>query len=201
MPLPRPLRLRTALAAAVLAAATLAGRLEAQTPVPPVDLGPWRQAFAVNALAIPFGLFSAEYEAALASPGFTIGVGGSWVTSGDDRHAWVEGKALYYPGERPFRGFSVGLTAGIHSARNRGDCENDTLFEGCAIPDEQRPFRTETAPTLGVIVNYDWLIGRQERFRIGLGGGAKRTLRDVGRTSGVLEQVYPDGRFVLGVAF
>lgn len=201
MRLPRPFARRALAGAFLVAAPFAAAPLHAQAAaLPPTDIGPWRQAVAVNALAIPFGLFSGEYEAALASPGFTIGVGGSWLTTGDDRDSWVEGKALYYPGERPFRGFSVGLTAGVHSARNRGDCNDDTLF-GCSIPDEQRPFKTQTAPTLGVLVNYDWLIGRQERFRVGLGLGAKRTLRDVGNTTGVLQQVYPDGRFVLGVAF
>jgi hypothetical protein len=163
------------------------------------DVGPWRQAIAVNALAIPFGLFSGEYEIALPSPGFSVGIGGSWLTTGDDRNSWVEAKAHYYPGERPFRGFAVGLTAGVHSARNQGNESCVNIFEPCN--DAVRPFRTETAPTLGVIVNYDWLIGRQERFRIGLGLGAKRILRDVGPNNGVLEQVYPDGRFVLGVAF
>jgi hypothetical protein len=191
MPLLRPLVLAAAGAVVVTAAA-------APTAAQTAPADPYRQAVAVNALAIPFGWFSAEYEVALPSPGFALGVGGSWLTTGDDRNAWLEGKALYYPGERPFRGFSVGLTGGFHSARNRGECDR---IGNCRVPEELRPFRTETAPTLGVVVNYDWLIGRQERFRIGLGVGAKRTLRDVGNTTGVLEQVYPDGRFVLGVAF
>ena len=196
MPLLRPTLLRAALVASAVA---LAAPLAAQTPAPPTgEIGPWRQAVAVNALAIPFGLFSGEYEVALPSPGFTVGIGGSWLTTGDDRNSWIEAKAHYYPGERPFRGFAVGLTAGVHSARNQGDEDCSSPF-GCV--DDARPFRTETAPTLGVIVNYDWLIGRQERFRIGLGLGAKRVLRDVGPNNGVLEQVYPDGRFVLGVAF
>jgi hypothetical protein len=49
-------------------------------------------------------------------------------------------------------------------------------------------------------VSYDWLLGRQEKFRVGIGAGAKRVLRDVNDGS-PLEQVYPDGRFVIGVAF
>ncbi|MGZ8493081.1 MAG: hypothetical protein ACXWZS_12845 [Gemmatirosa sp.] len=167
--------------------------LTAQTPAPAVDIGPWRQAIAVNALALPFGLFSAEYEVALATPGFTLGLGGSWLTTGDERESWVEGKALYYPGERVFRGFSVGLTAGVHSARN----DNGVICDfGCV----RTPRRTQTAPTAGVLVNYDWLLGRQQRFRVGLGVGAKRVLRDV-ESEDPLMQVYPDGRFVIGVAF
>ncbi len=190
------LRQRPALAAAsaALAAVTLAAAALGAQAAPAPDPGPWRQAVAVNALGLPFGLFSAEYEAALASPGFTLGIGGSWLTTGDDRDSWISAKALYYPGERPFRGFSVGLTAGVHSARND---DNFVCTFGCS---GDLPRRTATAPTAGVIVSYDWLLGRQEKFRVGIGAGAKRVLRDVNDGS-PLEQVYPDGRFVIGVAF
>lgn len=192
MPLPR----RIVSLAACAAAGTLAtAPLGAQATPAAADIGPWRQAVAVNALALPFGLFSAEYEVALASPGFTIGLGGSWLTTGDDRDSWISAKALYYPGERPFRSFSVGLTAGVHSARNDNG-EGFCGINGCTAPVR----RTQTAPTAGVLVNYDWLLGRQERFRVGIGVGAKRVLRDVDGFD-PLEQVYPDGRFVIGVAF
>lgn len=191
MPLTRPL---AALVAAATAATLAASPAAAQVVPAPADPGPWRQAVAVNALGLPFGLFSAEYEAALPSPGFTIGLGGSWFAWEGDRDAWVEAKALYYPGERAFRGFSVGLTAGVHSARNN-DGIGFCTFEGCSSTR-----RTQTAPTTGVIVNYDWLLGRQQRFRVGVGAGAKRVLRDVSGPD-PLAQVYPDGRFVLGVAF
>lgn len=195
MSLPRPL---AALAAAATTAATVAtlgaATAGAQAPAVPLDPAPWRQAVAVNALGLPFGLFSAEYEAALPSPGFTVGLGGTWFSWEGDRDAWIEGKALYYPGERAFRGFSVGLTVGVHSARN-DDGGGFCTFEGCS---SQR--RTQTAPTTGVLVNYDWLLGRQQRFRVGVGAGAKRVLRDVAGPD-PLAQVYPDGRFVIGVAF
>lgn len=190
MPLPRPLAAAAATVTA-LAATSLAATLGAQAA--PTDAAPWRQAVAVNALGLPFGLFSAEYEVALPSPGFTVGVGGSWFSWEGDRDAWVEGKALYYPGERAFRGFSVGLTLGVHSARNA-----EGLF--CEFGCTANARRTQTGATSGVIVNYDWLLGRQQRFRVGLGAGAKRVLRDV-ESADPLAQVYPDGRFVIGVAF
>ncbi|MDF1504832.1 hypothetical protein [Roseisolibacter sp. H3M3-2] len=186
-------------AVALLLAAPVAAPLAAQAPAAP---RPVRQAIGVNALALPFGLFSAEYEVALPTPGFAFGIGGSWLTTdvddddydASDRDAWVELKGLYYPGERPFRGFSLGLSLGVHSARNSdgGICD----FNGC----RDAPRRSQTAPTAGVLVSYDWLLGRAERFRVGLGVGAKRTLRDV-RRNDPLEQVYPDGRFIVGVAF
>jgi hypothetical protein len=183
---------RSLAAAALVAAPALASAQPASAP-PPVLLP--EQSIAINPLAIPFGLFSAEYEAALPSPGFTVGIGGTYFTNDGDRDSWAEVKGLYYPNEMPFRGFSIGLSLGIHSARNIPECLFDVIGSGCS-----QDRKTQTAPTLGVLVSWDWLIGRQERFRVGLGIGAKRVLKDVGRAD-PLEQVYPDGRFVVGLVF
>ena len=194
MPLVRPL---LGGVAALLLAAPLA---PAAAQAPALRAAP-SQSIGINALALPFGLFSAEYEVALPTPGFAFGVGGSWLTTdldddggGADRDSWIEAKGLYYPGETPFRGFSIGLSVGVHSARN--DNGDVCSFNGCV----QAPTRTQTAPTAGVLVSYDWLLGRAQRFRVGTGVGAKRILRDV-RRNDPLEQVYPDGRFIIGVAF
>lgn len=195
-------------AAAALAAALLApaSSLEAQGGAPPPPpLPTHRNSLATNILGIPFGLFSLEYERATAVPGLTVGLGGSHFTgdiedddgSGDDRNSWVSGKLHYYPSERAFRGFSIGLTAGVHSAR--GDaCDFSDVFGNCAGPRAER--RSQTGATLGVLANYDRIIGSRERFRLGIGVGAKRILRDV-RDRDVLDQVYPDGRFVVGLTF
>jgi len=194
MTLTRRILAAVAAAAAVLAAAPQGARAQARTPAAgtPPAFGPL-QSIAVNPLAIPFGLFSFEYEASLPTPGFTLGAGGSYWSNDGDRDSWIEAKAMYYPNETQFRGFSIGLTAGVHSARNSG-C-ND-LFGSCGGTDRH----TQTAPTLGVIGSYDWLLGRAERFRVGLGVGAKRVLKDVD-SHDPLSQVYPDGRFVIGVVF
>lgn len=187
-------RIAPILAAGLLAPAVAAGQSAAQ----PAPLLP-QQSVATNPLAIPFGVFSLEYEAALPTPGFTVGIGGSYYADEGDRDTWAELKALYYPNETPFRGFSVGLSAGVHSARNIPGC--DELFGGCSFDGNGTQVRrTQTAPTLGVLVSYDWLLGRAERFRIGLGVGAKRVLKDVDGND-PLQQVYPDGRFVMGVVF
>jgi hypothetical protein len=187
----RPQLLDTVAVAVALSAASVTAAAQASSP-PPAPLLP-QQSIAVNPLAIPFGVFSAEYEAALPSPGFTFGVGGTYYASGSDRDAWAEAKGMYYPGEIPFRGFSVGLTAGVQSSRgNTSDC---SFVTGC-----QTGRKTQTAPTLGVLVSYDWLIGRQERFRVGLGAGAKRILKNV-KSGDPLPQVFPDGRFVIGLVF
>lgn len=205
MSLPRP---RTALVAcaAGVALALPAAALGAQEAPPPPPAQ--RNAIATNFIGIPFGLFSLEYERATAFPGLTVGVGGSYYSGdldddddpadGDDgRESWAEAKVMYYPGERVFRGFAIGITGGVHSSRGY-TCEGRGPLGGCISPAR---LRTQAGPTLGVLVNYDWLIGRQDRFRVGLGVGAKRVLRQVSESRDVLEQIYPDGRFVIGFTF
>lgn len=190
MTVPRP-RTTRSIAAALALTAAAADAQPAAPAAPPVL--PFQQSIAINPLAIPFGLFSAEYEVALATPGFAFGVGGSYVSQDHDRDSWVEAKGLYYPNEVTFRGFSIGVTAGVHSSSRHvvRDCFNAPCTE---------TRRSQTAPTLGVLASYDWLLGRAERFRVGVGAGAKRILKDVGG-SDPLEQVWPDGRFVIGVIF
>ena len=194
-------------ACTLLAHAPALGAQEAARPTPAQPAPPpQRNSIAGNLLGIPFGLFSLEYERALTVPGLTVGLGGSHFagdleddddTGGSDRNSWLAGKLHYYPSERAFRGFSVGLTAGVHSTR--GDaCDFDDVFGGCRGARAER--RTQTGATLGVLVNYDRIVGSRERVRVGLGLGAKRVLRDV-RDRDVLQQVYPDGRFVVGFTF
>ena len=195
-----PASVATAAVAALLA---IAAPASAQAPARPAPTSPadgYVQAISANIVAFPFGLFSAEYEHALVWPGFSFGLGGSWMSEGglseDSSHdRWLSAKLLYYPNEDVLRGFSLGVTAGAHSAEGDGE----TICSGtgeCTVEEGAR----QTAPTLGVIANYDWLLGRAQRFRVGIGAGAKRVLKDVDAADPLL-QVYPDARFVVGIAF
>jgi hypothetical protein len=155
-----------------------------------------RVAVATNPLAIPFGMFTLDVEGATRSPGLTLGVAGAWLTDGRDQ-GWADARLMYFPNETPFRGFAIGITAGM--VAEQGDRENEL---GCS------PFgggcvrrSGEAAPTLGVRLDYDWLVGARKRMLVGLGVGAKRTLRDLDSRATVLEQVYGDGRLVVGFTF
>lgn len=189
-----PLRLPSAATAAAVAFLAVAAPAAAQAPSRPASTTPsdaYVQAISANIVAFPFGLFSAEYEHALVWPGFSFGVGGSWMSEGGlgdngTHDRWASAKLLYYPNENVLKGFSIGLTAGVHTAEGE---------EFSSMPGDR-----QTGPTLGVIANYDWLLGRAERFRVGFGAGAKRVLKDVGQDDPLL-QVYPDARFVMGIAF
>lgn len=188
-----------------------------------------RQTLGTNLLAIPFGVVSLDYEHVVGGAGFTVGVGGLHSFTYDDeqdgpfwwngRLSWAQAKVKYYPSEQSLRGLALGLTAGA---------VRETEFQYEYVPyDPSRPpppstqpprrlKRTESAATLGVVVDYNFLLGRGERFLIGIGVGAKRVLKDVDegydccviydprqvpRYPSPLQQVYPDGRFTVGFAF
>jgi hypothetical protein len=176
------------MSAAVLLSLTLAvvppARAQTATPPTPAPRTPPRVAVATNPLMIPFGIFTLDLEAATRSPGVTVGAGGTWMTEDEDK-AWGDLRVMYFPGEVALRGFAVGLTGGF-VAEQRDE------------PSGIR--RTESAPTLGVRMDYDWLVGARKRMLVGIGLGAKRVLRDVNASS-ALDQAYMDGRFIIGLTF
>jgi hypothetical protein len=188
--------IRRLVVTALLAAAPLTAVPQAARAQSGAASQPYAQTISINPLGLPFGIFSAEYER-VVSGGLTVGVGGTYASGfyedddeEDARDAWVEGKLLYYPNETPLRGFSVGLTLGYHNARNDGS----SLFgPGGTV-------RSEGAPTVGVLLDYNWLIGPRKRFLIGTGIGARRVLKNVDSNS-PLSQVYPDGRLQIGIAY
>ena len=92
--------------------------------------------------------------------GITVGAAGSYIDVSDSRFTTLEFKLRYYPGDVVLRGWSVGATAGSTRFSNIVDGNRETLV----------------APTLGLIVDYNWLLGRSEHFLIGTGLGAKRVL-------------------------
>lgn len=186
-------RLRPALALAAVAAAAGAAPLaaSAQSTAPAPQL-PFLQTLSVNPLAIPLGVFSAEYEVALPAPGFTVSVGGTY-TANDDiferNDRWLSARVMYYPNEVQLRGLSLGLSLGVRRAE-RKEGEDVAVVRA-----------SDSAPTLGVMAGYNWLIGRQQRLVVGTGLGASRVLKSVGGRRSPLDQVYPDGRILVGIAF
>lgn len=200
---PRAARVALPAVAAVLATASLvpaalraqgadsvgaAVRPAAAAPVPQ----PYRYTLAANPLLPLLSVVSAEAEVALPNArGITLGVGGlADLGSGRDRFNTVQAKLKYYPNEVALRGFSVGVTLGVVSART--EAEEGFFFE--------EPERSESGATYGVVLDYNWLIGRQRRFLVGAGFGVRRVLPRVS-SNGPLEQVLPDGRLTIGWAF
>src|SRR5205823_760264 len=99
----------------------------------------------------------------------------------------------YFPGEVALQGFAVGLSAGY------------TKFNGLLV---NQPFGTDSArqkvsaPTLGVLVDYNWAQGPTQRFIIGTGVGAKRILASADKRAPIgLDRAYLTARFVIGLLF
>lgn len=159
-----------------------ASPLAAQSSAPQ----PFRQALTINPIGLPFELISAEYERAL-NPAATFGIGASYFGAFDEGdYISGEAKLRYYPNERAIRGFSIGGTIGF--ARVSADA------------DEFTEEATTTGFTTGVILDYNWLLGRQRRFVVGTGIGAKRIFADDDDFDD-LEFAYPTLRLQVGYAF
>jgi hypothetical protein len=201
------LRLAMPLAAALLTAAPL-GAQDAAAPeapaapaarrAPPATPADYRITVGGSPFLPIAGIFTGEVETALAAAGVTLGAGGVIDLSGtEDRFSSLQAKLKYYPNEQALRGFALGLTLGMVSMRER-QAINFCDVNGCTAPSLRT--RRDTKPTFGVVADYNWLIGRQRRFLVGAGIGARRVLGDVSGDS-PLESVLPDGRLLVGWAF
>ena len=198
--------LRSALAAALLSAPAAAQPAAVQpvaragAPRPLVT-----QTAAVNLLALPFGAAVAEYERAVGR-GFAVAVGGRAgfgnTAPGDgraseDRRANAQLKLKYYPREEGLRGFAIGVTAGVAYASRPGGSASapapDASVSGAGVR------RSVTAPTFGAALDYNFLVGRQRRFLVGVGVGARRALGV--RREDPLDAATATSRFQLGFGF
>ncbi|MEO5589552.1 MAG: hypothetical protein ABIS03_08205 [Gemmatimonadaceae bacterium] len=134
-----------------------------------------------NPITVLFGFYNAEFEHAL-QPTVSIAAAGSLFDYGSGQYTNLDGILRYYPAARAIRGFSVGLSVGVSSFNDddSGDFYTDD---------------SETVGTLGVRGDYVWLLGRDQRFAVAAGVGAKR-LFGSDATEGL-----PIARLSVGYAF
>ena len=168
-----------AIAAALLTCANLAS---AQT-----SSQPRRTAFAINPLGIPFEIVSIELESAVHDA-FSIAGNFSYFSPDEFTRSSFEVKGRLYPNEGAPGGFSVGFGVGAVNTR-----ENISFESG-------ETKRDKTYPSIGVYVDYNWLLGKNNRFYVGTGVGAKRILGDRDLFDDA-PFVYGTARFLIGVAF
>lgn len=144
-----------------------------------------KQFLTTNPLLLLGGYLNVEYERRVSD---SMTLGGTAATFDgflDDHLRYTNGSliARYYPQGRPLHGFYFGGKVGVHHVRDR-------FIFGSGI-------RKDTFASAGVDLGYTWLLGRSDRFVLGLGGGALRIFgdRDLG------SQVIPSVRVNVGVAF
>ncbi len=92
----------------------------------------------------------------------------------------------FYPEGHPLQGFSFGGQVGYTSISDRGTGGSSTS--------------TAHGATIGVALDYNWLLGASKAFYVGLGIGAKKIFansNDIGNAT----LAYPTARISIGYAF
>lgn len=133
-------------------------------------------------------VYAGEVELAM-SRSATIGVGATYwspdVIDGTFNYASGDVKIRYYPEGRAFQGFSFGGSVGY---THLGATDNTTT--GSA-----------GGPSIGVMLDYNWLLGVQKAFYIGLGLGGKTLFISDKAVADQATLHYPTIRLSVGWAF
>jgi len=143
-----------------------------------------RSALTINPLGLPAEYVSAEFET-MVSDIMSFGISGSYFGPGDVNYASVEAKLRLYPNEEGPKGFSVGIAGGVTHV-------SETFSDG--------PKKSASRPSIGVVVDYNWILGKKKKVLVGSGVGMKRLLGDEGDFQDV-NFFYPTVRFQIGVRF
>jgi hypothetical protein len=135
-------------------------------------------------------VYAGEAEIAM-SRSVTLGVGGTYwgpdITDGDFRYVSGDLKLRYYPDSRPFQGFSFGGSVGVTHIK--------------ATDSTSQSSGSASGPSIGVMLDYNWLVGAQKAFYVGLGAGAKRVFISDKDVSDNATLIYPTLRISVGWAF
>lgn len=179
---------RYALASLAALAVVLAPRhaLRAQTAAAPTPDSTRQALILVNPFSFLFPGVSGEAEFAVA-PSATVAFGGSYYGKDGPNYSTATVKLRLYPQEHAPAGFAVGLGAGL--ATQQGNYCNLVCSRS-----------SKTNPTVGVELDYTWLLGPTRHFGLSLGGGLQRVL---GVSDGYhdISPFLPMGRLGVGYAF
>lgn len=156
----------------------------------PVAVAAPRNVISIQPLNAVLTVYSAEYEHQTGAA-VTLGIGGTFVNAGDgiDEVTYKSGdvKLRYYPTGTALMGFSFGGTAGFTSVSGTDFAGTKTSVSG---------------PSLGVLLEYQWLLGVTRNFSVALGVGAKAVfVNDNEFTSDNFITRYPTARISVGYAF
>ena len=140
--------------------------------------------------AVLLNAFSGEYERRTGTA-LTFGIGGTYwkvPDTGDDDLTYTSGdvKLRYYPQGTALQGFSFGGTVGFSQ-----------ISETIGTDDT-----SESGPSFGILLEYQWLMGASRNFAVALGIGAKAVVVDEDTIgSEDFTARYPTARISVGFAF
>lgn len=156
--------------------------------VTPVRL-PSQTYIAINPLGVVGDIGTIEAETGVVQ-GVTVGGVASYIDVDDARFTTFDFKVRYYPAEVVLRDWSIGGTFGF------------TRFSDLVDGANGKTRQSLSAPTIGLVVDKNWLTGRGQHFLIGTGVGAKRLLANKADRDRVdIDRAIFTVRLVLGYAF
>lgn len=112
-----------------------------------------QQTISANPFLLMYNWFNVEYER-VHKPSTTWGASAALLPFDNADYGNVSGFYRYYPQGRALDGFFLGGKAGVHRV-SAGDASGK--FFG-----------------VGFELGYDWLLGREKNFSVGIGAGATR---------------------------
>jgi hypothetical protein len=163
-------------------AVLVAGSASAQSnPAPTGKSG----VLSIQPISAMLTVYSGEGELAI-NRSVTLGVGATYWDAGSlgaDNASYLSGdfKVRYYPEAHALQGFSFGGSVGLTRVS-----ESDTL--------------SQTSPSIGVLLEYSWLLGASKTFYVAAGLGAKAVFVNTDDFNDVTAR-YPTARLSVGFAF
>ncbi len=158
------------------------------SPLAAQDAAPQRkQALSASPILALFEILNAEYERALG-PEFTGVLGVGYWSIDDVTWLSTDLKVRFYPNGKALEGFSIGGIVGLTNV----DYVDDLTGEDAS----------ESAPTIGVDLNWSSLLGDTDRWYVGAGLGAKRYFIDEDEVDNEdVNVILPTARLAFGIAF
>ena len=155
----------------------------AQSPAP-------RNVISLQPLSAMMTVYSGEFERQ-ATKSVSWGVGATYWSAGDsgDEVNYTSGdlKLRYYPSGSALAGFSLGMSAGFSNVGAKSTSGVDESVGG---------------PSIGILLEHQWLMGAKKSFALSLGGGAKMLMVNEDEvTNSTFTARYPTARVSIGYAF
>jgi hypothetical protein len=174
------MRNRFALMAAMIALPVATAAAQNATP---------RNVISIQPLSAMLTVYSGEYERAFGKAA-SWGVGATYWNAGDtgDEVSYTSGdfKLRYYPQGSSLNGFSVGGSVGY-----------STVSETFGTTEAE-----QGGVSVGVLLEYQWLMGAKKNFSMTLGAGAKALMVNEDDFSGSeVTARYPTARVSVGYAW
>src|ERR1051325_534962 len=176
---------RFTIATAILVALGARAHAQVAQPTPALVSIPSRTYIGFNPIGLPADIGTSEIENAIA-PGIPVGGVASYIDVSDRRFTTFDFKIRYYPWEIVLRDYSIGGSIGYTKFSNIVQTVRQEL----------------SAPTIGIILDRNWVYGRGQHFIIGTGVGAKRVLASSDdRARADVSRAVVTGRLIIGFAF